>query len=82
MLLLISSSFIHGFVRNQLNDPVSLLGQLIFLDRFTSIREARGSNAFHSFIRNQLNDQPSVTMLDQPVMRALHRYPFQACTFF
>ena len=45
-----------------------------FLDRFTRIREARGSNPFHGFIRNQLNNQLSVTLLDQLAMRALHLY--------
>ena len=33
-----------------------------------------GSNPFHGFMRNQLNDHLSVALLDQLVIRALHRY--------
>ena len=47
LLLIISLPF-HGFIRNQLNDPVSLLGQLVF---FRPIHQNQRGHGFESLSR-------------------------------
>ena len=47
LLLIISSSF-HGFIRSQLNEPVSLLGQLVF---FRPIHQNQRGQGFESLSR-------------------------------
>ena len=47
LLLIISLPF-HGFIRNQLNDPVSLLGQLVF---FRPIHQNQRGQGFESLSR-------------------------------